>query len=195
MAKSSAYGFEYKRHLIPNCEAPAMLTVEIASSEGPLTIGDAVQYTSGYLTGCPVDEAMLGILAGVVTSSGENIFKTKETHGCTLSGDDTVTTGASNTTTYHVKGLVIVDDMALFQATANSTLSAAEVGLYCDGIASSGSTVDMVSGTVGSWSVGTQQFQLIELVTTLQDGSASTTTGLFRIIRTQLLRDVTQGTT
>lgn len=194
MAKTSKYGFEYKRHLYPGVETPATLEVEIANSK-TLTIGDAVQYTSGYLDGCPVDEAMLGILVGVVTENGENIFKTKSTHGATLSGDDTVATSASNTSTYHVKGLVVVDDMALFQAYSDADLTAADVGTFFNGKVNDGTFIDGVADSgSGAWSVGTQQFQLIERVTTLEDGSAATAVGLFRIIRTQLLRDVTQGT-
>lgn len=194
MARTSKYGFEYKKHLIPGTETPATLEVEIANSK-TLTIGDAVQLTSGYLDGCPIDEAMLGILVGIVTTNGENIFKTKSTHGATLTGDDTVATSASNTSTYHVKGQVVVDPMALFLGYSDTALVAADIGTFFPGAVTDGTYVDSVADSgSGAWSVGTQQFQLIERVTTLEDGSSSTTAGLFRIIRTQLLADVTQGT-
>jgi hypothetical protein len=194
MAATTKYGFVYKRHLYPGVETPATLEVIIKDST-TLVVGDAVQITSGYLDGCPVDEAMLGILVGVVTSKGENIFKSKEDHGATLTGDDTVAVAADNTTVHQVKGVVIVDNMALFLAYSDTALEAADLFTYfpgkanhgyCDGVADSGS---------GAWSVGTQQFQLVERVTTLEDGSASTTAGLFRIARSQILTDVTQATT
>jgi hypothetical protein len=89
MAKTSKYGFEYVKHLYPGVSVPATLEVTLANSAGALTIGDAVQLTSGYLDGCPIDEAMLGILVGFVTKNGENIFKTKDTLLGTRTGDDT----------------------------------------------------------------------------------------------------------
>ena len=191
MAMTSKYGFHYKRHLIPNCEAPAMLEVVISDSAGALTVGDAVMWSSGYLMGADDDKAILGVLAGFVTKNGENIFKTKESLGGVKSGDDTYNAAGDNTTVDMVKGLVIVDDKALFQAYADSSLTQAEVGLWFVGTVIDGTYVDGVTGAGASWSVGTQDWQLVELVTTLEDGSASTTTGLFRIGRSQLLNDVT----
>jgi len=195
MAKTSKYGFIYRKSLNPNLSTPATLEVILADSAGPLTIGDAVIYSSGYLTGCPVDTAMLGILVGFVTKNGENIFKTKDSIGGTKSGDDTFTAASTNSTVEQVKGVVVVDDMALFEAYSDTALVAGDVGTFFPGAVADGTYVDSVADSgSGSWSVGTQQFQLIERVTTLGDGSASTTAGLFRIIRTQLLRDVTQST-
>lgn len=193
MAKTSKYGFEYKRHLIPNCEAPATLEVIISDSAGNLTIGDKVQWSSGYLMGSAVDAACLGILVGFVTKNGENIFKTKDSLSGTKTGDDTYNAAANNTTVDQVKGVVVVDDMALFQAEASGTLTQAMVGQWFLGAVSDGTYCDSVNYTTaqGSWSVGTQDFQLVELVTTKEDGSSSTTTGLFRIGRSQLLNDVT----
>jgi len=194
MAKTSKYGFEYKRHLIPNCEAPAMLEVVISDSAGALTIGDKVQWTSGYLMGSAVDAACLGILAGFVTKNGENIFKTKDALTGTKSGDDTYNAAADNTTVDQVKGVVIIDDKALFQAYCSAgALTQAMVGSWFLGAVADGTYCDSVNYTTaqGAWSVGTQDFQLVELVTTLEDGSASTTCGLFRIGRSQLLNDVT----
>jgi len=195
MAVQSKYGFVYKKDLTPGIETPATLTVGIGNSIN-LVIGDAVQLTSGYLDGCPVDAAMLGILVGIVTENGENIFKSKASHGATLVGDNEVTTSASNTSTYHVKGQVIIDDMALFLAYSDTALAATDIGLYFPGKVNDDTFVDGVADSgSGAWSVGTQQFQCIERVTTLEDGSTSTTAGLFRIARSQILTDVTQGTT
>lgn len=193
MAYTSKYGFIYKRHLTPGIETPATLEVTLANSAGPLTVGDAVKWSSGYLDGAAIDVAYLGILIGFVTKNGENIFKTKEALTGTKSGDDTYTAASDNVTVDKVKGVVVVDPMALFQAYANGTLTQAMVGQWFNGSVANGTYVDSVEYSTGqgAWSVGTQEFQLVELVTTLDDGSASTTTGLFRIGRSQLLNDVT----
>lgn len=193
MAKTSKYGFEYRKHLTPGLSTPATLEVILANSAGPLTIGDAVGWSSGYLAGVGADAAMLGILVGFVTKNGENIFKTKDSIGGTKSGDDTFTAAATNSTVAQVKGVVVVDPMALFFGYANGALTAAMVGQWFNGAVTDGTYVDSVeySTAQGAWSVGTQQFQLVERVTTLDDGSTSTTAGLFRIGRSQLLNDVT----
>lgn len=190
MAKTSKYGFEYTRHLTPGIETPSTLEVILANSAGPLTVGDTVKWSSGYLDGCAADFAMLGILIGFV-KNGQNIFQTNVSVLGTKSGDDTYTAASGNTTVDQVKGVVVVDKMALFQAYADSALTQAEVGLWFNGTAIDGTYVDGVTGAGAAWSVGTQQFQLVELVTTLGDGSTSTTTGLFRMGRSQLLNDVT----
>lgn len=192
MAKTSKYGFEYKKSLIPGLSNPATLEVILANSAA-LTIGDAVAWSSGYLGGAAVDTAFLGILVGFVTDKGENIFKTEDSLGGTISGDDTYTADSDNTTVDKVRGVVVVDPMALFFGYANGALTAAMVGQWFNGAVTDGTYVDSVeySSGQGAWSVGTQQFQLVERVTTLSDGSASTTAGLFRIGRSQLLNDVT----
>ena len=191
MAMTSKYGFKYARHLIPNCEAPAMLEVIISNNAGNLTIGDAVMWSSGYLMGADDSKAILGVLAGFVTDKGENVFKAKTGVTGTITGDDTYNAAADNVTVDKVRGIVIVDDKALFFAYADSTLTQAEVGLWFLGAAIDGTYVDGVTGTGASWSVGTQDWQLVELVTTLPDGSSTEYAGLFRIGRSQLLNDVT----
>jgi hypothetical protein len=176
MAYSSSKGFRYWKKIGPNAEDPQRIEVTLASSTGvALTVGDAVQYTAGYLTIAGTGESILGILEGFVTESGESIFKTKETLAGTKSGDDTYTPGAGET----VKGIVNVDPMALFFNEADSSLGQAEVGLYFDTTATS----DQITGA-GS---GTQsQFQLIELVTTDMSGATQNDCGLFRIVESQL---------
>jgi hypothetical protein len=191
MAKTSKYGFIYKRNLSPNVEDPMRIEVILANSAGPLTIGDTVKWSSGYLDGCAADYAMLGILEGFVCDNGENLFKSTADNGGTTSGDDTFTAASDNVTVHKVKGVVNIDPNALFQAYADSALTQAEVGLWFNTSAIDGTYPDGVTGTGAAWSVGTQVMQLIELVTTLEDGSTSTTTGLFRIGRSQLLNDVT----
>lgn len=193
MARSSKYGFIYRRHLLPGIETPATLEYIISNSAGALTIGDAVYLSSGYLMGAGTDQAILGILAGFVTANGENIFKTKDAITGSKSGDDTYNAAADNQTVDMVKGVVIIDPMALFQAEATGTLTQAMVGQWFLSAVSDGTYVDSINYTTaqGAWSVGTQDFQLIELVTTKVDGATSTTTGLFRIGRSQLLNDVT----
>jgi hypothetical protein len=193
MAMTSKYGFVYKKHLTPGIETPATLEYVISNSAGNLTIGDAVYLSSGYLMGAGADQAILGILVGIVTQNGESVFKTKDAITGTITGDDTYNAAGDNVTVDKVKGVVIVDPMALFQAYATGTLTQAMVGQWFLGAVVDGTYMDGVNYTTaqGTWSVGTQDFQLIELVTTLGDGSTSTTTGLFRIGRSQLLNDVT----
>lgn len=181
MAYSSGIeGFWYKKNLQPGVSKPATLRVPLANSAGPLTIGDAVQYTSGFLTIAATGESILGILSGFSLGDGENLFKTNQVHGATLSGDDTVTAASDNQTrSVQVYGEVIVDKDALFFNEADSSLTQAEVGTYFDTTATS----DQITGS-GS---GTQkQFQLIELVTTDDEGSTQDDCGLFRIAESQL---------
>jgi len=175
---SGTKGFVYKKHLDPSVDKPATLEVIIANSGGPLTIGDAVQWTSGYLTIAATTEAILGILVGFRTESGENIFKTKEDHGATLSGEDTLTAASDNITVHKVKGVVITDPYALFLNTADSTLTQAEVGTYFDTTATS----DQITGAGSTIA----QFQLVELVTVDDEGNDDNDAGLFRISESQL---------
>ena len=194
MAKTSKYGFEYVRHLTPGCETPATLEYIISNSAGALAVGDAVYLSSGYLMGAGADQAILGILVGFVTDKGENIFKIKDALIGSKSGDDIYNAAADNVTVDKVRGIVVVDTMALFRAYASAgALTQAMVGQWFLGAVADGTYMDAVNYTTaqGAWSVGTQDFQLLELVTTLPDGSASTTCGLFRIGRSQLLNDVT----
>ena len=177
-SSASVKGFIYKKNLRPGVEQPATIEVTLANSAGPLTIGDAVQWTSGYLTIAASTEVILGIWVGFRTAKGENIFKTKESLTGTESGEDTYTAASDNVTVDKVKGVVIVDDKALFLNTADSTLTAAEVGTYFDTAANS----DQITGAGGSIA----QFQLIELVTTDDEGNADTDAGLFRISESQL---------
>lgn len=195
MAKTSKYGFIPKRHLLPAVGIPAVLSVILANSAGPLTIGDAVTYASGYLNGAAIDVGMLGILVGFVDKNGNNIYKTNATPVTgTKSGDDTYTAASNNQTVDQVMGEVYIDTMELYLAYADGTLAQSDVGTWFNGKVNDGTYIDGVTiVSKGAWSVGTQQFQLIELVTTLDDGTASTTTGLFRIGRSVLLNDVTVG--
>lgn len=176
---SGAKGFVYKKHLDPSIDKPATLEVTLANSAGPLTIGDAVQWTSGYLTIAATTESVLGILTGFRTAKGENIFKTQEALTGTKSGEDTYTAASDNQTVDLVKGVVIVDDGALFLNEADSSLTAAEVGQYFDTTAAS----DQITGS-GSDTIS--QFQLIERVTTDDSGVSQDDHGLFRISQSQI---------
>jgi hypothetical protein len=171
-------GFIYKKHLKPGISAPATQRVLIANSEGPLTVGDAVQYTSGVLTIAATTESVLGILAGFETAKGENIFKTKEALGGTKSGDNTYTAAADNQTVDKVVAVVTTDPDALFLNTADSSLTQAEVGTYFDTTSASDTITGAGSGTIS-------QFQLIELVTVSSSGATVNDQGLFRISQSQ----------
>ena len=190
MAKSTAYGFVFRRHLQPG-QKPATLEVIIANS-AVVAEGESVYWDGdGFVDACPADTAQLGIVLGIVTAKGENVFKTNEAHGGTLSGDDTFTAGASNETSQQIKAVVIVDKDALFQVKADSSLTRAEVGEWFLGVANTNTGMDGVTGEGAGWSVGTQDWQLVELITTDQDGTTVTDQGLFRIGRSQLLNDIT----
>lgn len=191
MARSTGYGFYFRRHLTPGVEKPATLEVIIANS-AKVAVGEAVYWDGdGFAAPCPADTAMLGIVSGIVTEDGENVFKTNESHGGTLSGDDTFTAGSSNETSQKVKVQVIVDQMALFEGVNADALTQAEVGEWFNGVANTNTGVDGTTGTGSAYSAGTQQFQLVERVTTDLSGSSSTTRGLFRIGRSQLINDPT----
>lgn len=179
MAYTSAKGFIYERGLYPGLSNPVILEVLIANSEGPLTVGDAVQYTSGYLTIAATGESILGIVQGFVDNNGRNIFQTGVSVTGTKSGDDTYTAASDNQTVDKVRAVVVVDSYALFQNKADSSLTQAEIGLYFDTTSDS----DQITG---SGSATISQFQLIELVTTDVSGNAVTDRGLFRISQSQL---------
>jgi len=191
MAKTDGYGFEFVRHMKPG-QKPATLEVILGNSVGAMAVGETCEWNgAGYLDVCAPDTAHLGVIQGFVTEKGENIFKTNESLGGTLSGDDTYTAASDNITVDKVKAVVVVDDFALFQATADSSLTQAEVGLWFLGLANTNTSSDGVTGAGAAWSVGTQDFQLVELVTIDGTGAAATTQGLFRLGRSQLLNDVT----
>jgi len=179
MAKSASTGFVYARNLNTGVQNPQTLEVLLANSTGPLTVGDAVQYTSGYLTIAATGESVLGILAGFVDKDGRNIFQSGVNVTGTKSGDDTYTAASDNQTVDFVKGIVIVDPNALFLNEADSSLTQAEVGTYFDTTAAS----DQITG---SGSATISQFQLVELVTADGAGNAVNDYGLFRISQTQL---------
>jgi hypothetical protein len=163
---------------MPGVDKPATLEVTLANSAGPLTIGDNVQYTSGFLTIAATTESELGILVGFV-KNGENIFKSSVSVSGTKSGDDTYTAASDNQTVDAVKGIVICDPYALFENEADSTLGQAEVGTYFDTTANSDQVTNTGGGTIA-------QFQLIELITENMDGSSEDSKGLFRISQSQL---------
>jgi hypothetical protein len=192
MAQSTGFGFHYRRNLRPG-QKPAVLEVTLTDSAN-VAIGEAVYWNVGYLSPAPADQAILGILTGIVTSKGENVFKTNEVHGGAISGDDTYTASATNESVEGVKGVVIVDKDALFQTTNDEALTQAQVGLWFLGLVNTNTGMDGISGsglTPAAWAVGTQDFQLVELITENLDGSTTTTQGLFKMGRSQLLNDVT----
>ena len=174
---SGRKGFTYWKKLGPNVEDPQRIEVILASGTSTaLTVGDAVQWTSGYLTIAATTESILGILEGFVDANGRNIFVNGVSVSGTKSGDDTYTPASSGET---VRGIVNVDPMALFFNEADSSLGQAEVGLYFDTTGSS----DQVTGT---GSATQSQFQLVELVTTDMGGNSQNDCGLFRICESQL---------
>ena len=189
MARASGWGFHYRRNLQPG-QKPAILEV-ILANDAVVAIGESVRWSGGYLVPCDDDRAQLGVLRGIVTEKGENVFKTNEAHGGTISGDEKFTAGAANSTSQKVKGEVIVDKDALFEAKADSSLTQAEVGLWFLGEANTNTGMDGVTGAGAAWTVGTQDWQLVELIPTDLSGTTVTDKGLFRIGRSQLLNDVT----
>jgi len=189
MAYTTKYGFIYKRHLTPSVETPSFLLVTLANSAGPLVVGNAVKYSSGYLVGAPVSSSILGILIGFVNKYGDDIFKSTNGPAVkgTKSGDDTYTAANDNVTVDQVQGVVKIDIDALFFAYSDSSLTQASVGLFFNGKVNANTYIDGVTGTGSSYSAGSYQFQLVELVTQLGDGTTVANAGLFRIARSQLL--------
>jgi len=191
MAMTDGYGFEFRRHMKPG-QKPATLEVILGNSVGAMAVGETCEWNgAGYLDVCAPDKAHLGVIQGFVTEKGENIFKTNESLGGTKAGDDTYTAASDNITVDKVKAVVIVDNFALFQATNADSLTQAEVGLWFAGVANTNTSSDGTTGSGASYSVGTQDFQLVELITTDQDGTTVTDQGLFRLGRSQLLNDPT----
>jgi hypothetical protein len=179
MALSSAKGFVFKKSISPSNSNPATLEVVIANSAANLTVGDPVQFTSGYLTIAATGESILGILVGLVDKNGRNIFQTGVSVTGTKVGDDSYTAASDNQTVDMVKGVVYIDPNNLYLNKADSSLTQAEVGQYFD----TNAATDQVTGS-GSDTIS--QFQLIELVTTNDAGEAVTDLGLFKISQSQL---------
>jgi hypothetical protein len=184
MARTSgSKGFFFKKSLSPNVENPMRIEVLLTNSTGPLTIGDAVQFTSGYLTIAAQTELVLGILEGFVDKDGRNIFQSGVSVSGTKSGDDTYTAASDNATVDMVKGVVNCDPNALFYNVADDTLTQAMVGTCFDTNTTS-DEIDVATSAAPAAAAGT--FQLIELVTVDDSGATQTKAGLFKIKESQL---------
>lgn len=169
---STTKGFTPRRSLITS-ESPVLVEFVIGNSK-TITIGDAIVLSAGYAQASGGGDTLAGICVGIVDSKGVNVFERGADVDGTLTGDDTYVSASDNTTDKQCKVQLIVDTMYLFENTADSTLTAAEVGLFAD----CNATADQITGTATSTQA---QFQLVELVTTDISGAASTTKGLFRI--------------
>ena len=169
---STTKGFTPRRSLITS-ESPVIVEFVIGNSK-TITIGDAIILSAGYADVSAGGDTLAGICVGIVDNNGINVFENGASVTGTLTGDDTYVSASDNTTVDMCRVQLIVDTMYLFENDADSSLTAAEVGLFFDVDA----TGDEITGT-GS---ATQcQFQLVERVTTDISGASSTEKGLFRI--------------
>lgn len=175
MAKSSgAKGFIPVRN-IEGPDIPTAFEFIIDNSE-TVTIGDAVDFNSGYLQVVDAGDNPLGVVVGIVDANGVPVNHPDADVDGTVTGDDTYATASDNTSDKKVKAQVIISTNVLYFNDADSDLSAAKVGLYFDTTA----TGDQITGS-GSTSAGA--FQLVVWEPN-NDGDAST--GLFKISETQL---------
>mgnify|MGYP001571625737 CR=1 FL=1 len=172
---STTKGFLPRRSLI-SAAAPVLVEFEIGNSK-TITIGDAITLSAGYAQADAGGDSLAGVCVGIVDAKGINVFERGADVDGTLTGDDTYASASDNTTDKKCKVQLIVDPMYLFENVADSSLTAAEVGLFAD----INSTGDQITGTCGATQA---QMQLVELVTTDLSGAASTTRGLFRIVET-----------
>lgn len=172
---STTVGFIPRRSLVSS-EAPVLVNFIIDGTQ-TITIGDAIILSSGYAQPTTGGESIAGVCVGIVDKNGISVFEHGADIDGTVTGDDTYLSASDNTTDKKCQVQLIVDPMYLFENTADSTLSAAEVGLFFD----TNATADQVTGTGSSTQC---TFQLVELVTTDLSGATSSTKGLFRIVET-----------
>lgn len=192
MAKTAAKGF-FLRKSTTGEESPAFVDLLIAGS-ATLVIGNLCRVnTSGLVVPCATGEAVGGVVAGIVSSEGINVFEAGRVQstaisGATLTGDDTVVTASDNATNAakNLKARVYLDPVGqlLFYNQADTAL--AQTNLF--------QMFDVASGdqvTTGSAGDANGQVQLIQLD---PDGDGVTTKGLFRLNETQFLGGLDSAT-
>jgi hypothetical protein len=149
------------------------------------TIGDAVQVdTDGLLVRATASEEVLGVLVGIVSDNDINVFSldsgSAPIAGSTLTGDDTITTSATNSAdaTRSVNGKVVLDPAGslLWYNDSSGTLAQTNLCQFFDNDADA----DQIDQTTGDDSTG--QWQLMELD---PDGDSDVSKGLFRIAENQ----------
>lgn len=185
MAKTANTGFSYYRSLDANASDPLPTPILMANSI-TLRIGDAVRVnTSGLIVTAGVGNAVGGIVVGFVDNNGINVlgFGVNNTTGCTIVGDDTVTTSSSNSTRASAVFAQVILDVAGDILWLNKTDGAlAQTNLFqmfdCD--------ANSRQITTGGASDANGQFQLMVFDPESTGGAAADTTkGLFRINENQ----------
>lgn len=147
----------------------------VIKNSAVLSVGEAVNFDSGYLDSAGATERVLGIIEGFVDSKGLPLVAQHVT-GSDFSytgnpGSETVTVASDNATVSMVKAVVNIDHRQEYYNDADDDLTAAMLGTYFD-TNSGGLEIDVA--TTGS----TGQFVLMELDPD-DDGDASK--GIFRI--------------
>lgn len=189
MAKTAAKGF-FLRKNVTSVDAPSTIDILLAGS-ATVTIGDLVRVnTSGLLVTAASGEVVGGVLVGIVDQKGVSAFspRAQGTSGATITGDDTITTAATNATdaTLNLKGQVIIDPAgaSLFYNDADATLAQTNLFQFFD--VANGDQV-----TVGSASDANGQVQLIQID---PDGDGDVSKGLFRINESQFSMGIDSAT-
>ena len=185
MAKSSTSvaGFYFRKNVYGH-DQPASQDYIIGNSQ-TLTIGDAVRLNdAGYLAVCAAGDAVLGILTGIVTKDGVNVFSPRAagTTGATLTPDDTVLVSSTNQSdaARYLKGQVQLDPAGanLYYNDADGDFAQTNVGQFFDTVAAG----DQISQATASDTSG--QFQLL-VIDPDEDGNLSK--GLFRVAEPLLM--------
>jgi len=172
-------GFEYKEQLTGGNQSPGFWTRTIYDS-ATITVGDAVDLTSGYVTPADDGDAVLGIVIGLVDKDGIDLTNTGYSLDGTYTeggvGVETYVAASDNETVMKVQAQIIVSKDALFYNDAAGAMTEAEVGTFFDI-----TDEDQIKDQSGSTTVGA--FQLMEVD---PNNESDMSEGLFRIAESAL---------
>jgi hypothetical protein len=188
MARTANTGFRFFKSMFGHMESPVPNLFRIDNSK-TLRVGDAVRInTSGLIVTAGASAAVAGICVGFVDENGINPFslgyKTGNP-GCTLTGDDILTTSSSNSSSAHyIQAEVILDPTGSLIWLNKADGALAITNLFNLFVADSNSRQIASS----SASVTDGQFQLVLLDPESTGGkTADTTMGGFRIAKRQMV--------
>ena len=181
MAKSSgAKGFDYRGSLYGVAASPMNITVLIKGSQ-TLTLGDAVRVDdAGLAVVCGATSLVGGIVRDIVDKNSLSVFSPRSSRGiATVSGDDTVTTGSTNTTVDLLKAVIelALPGGSVYYNDANGDFAQTNLFQFFD-LTSTGDQVDQ--GTAS------EAAAVVQLIKIDPDGDADASKGLFIFAETQL---------
>lgn len=190
MARTNSKFFEYRKNLLGVGSAPTPVKVIIDNST-TMKRGQVVRVnTAGYLVPAGVGNAVLGVVEGFIDNEGTPVngfmYDTSKT-GHTNSGDDTIVTASDNRSRAKkvFAEVSIPMEGVLYFNDANGDLAQTNLMQMFDLV----STSDQIDQGTASDTSG--QFQLVELDPE-NDGDLSK--GLFRLVETQLVRQLGSAT-